>query len=178
MRGFKILLVLVGVTIFLMVLSGIIEQVNYSLKEITLANIEIPEELDLKKTIEHLNKQQMDSMLKIEVTKAKIEVLGSGMGGYAFYMWHQPLEKGEIYIRAFEITKEIPIGNPELSDETRNLINSLSNTYQVYKGVYLIHEGALEIYYPVRFELWFRSAETGKEKKLTEKSYLIDGWDR
>ena len=27
-------------------------------------------------------------------------------------------------------------------------------------------------------ELWFKSETSGIEKKLTEKNYVIDGWDR
>jgi hypothetical protein len=50
--------------------------------------------------------------------------------------------------------------------------------FELYKGNTVIEEGTFEKYYPVRFELWFKSAQDGTEKKLTEKRYIIDGWDR
>ena len=94
-------------------------------------------------------------------------------------MWHKPTEKGEIYIKAFETTKHRRLSESKLISRTKNTITELSDHYKVFTGRTVIDEGTFEKYYPARFELWFKSeTDDGTEKKLTEKSYLIDGWDR
>ena len=94
-------------------------------------------------------------------------------------MWHKPTEKGEIYIKAFEITKNQRLSEWKLTNRTKNTITELSNDFKVFTGRTVIDEGTFEKFYPARFELWFKSATDGNRKrKLTEKSYLIDGWDR
>ena len=93
-------------------------------------------------------------------------------------MWHRPTEKGEIYIKAFELTQNIQLSEWKLSNRTRNKISELGDNYKLYDGNTVIVEGTFKNYYPTRFELWFKSESSEIEKKLTEKNYVIDGWDR
>ena len=141
-------------------------------------NIKIPENLNFDKPIESLTYQQIDSLTNIEVNDDKIVVIGDGYSGYDFYMWHKPTEKGELYIKAFELTQNIQLSELELSTRTENEITELGENYKLYIGNSLIYEGTFANYYPVRFELWFKPKNSEIEKKLTEKNYVIDGWDR
>ncbi|MCH4824552.1 hypothetical protein ML462_15370 [Gramella lutea] len=137
-----------------------------------------PKNFNFKKPIEYLDYHQLDSLKRLKIETAKIEVIGSGYSGYDFYMWHRPIEKGEIYIKAFELTENSPISLEKLSSRTNNKIETTGKNFKLYHGFTVIDEGTFEEYYPVRFELWFKQDKTNQEKKLTEKKYLIDGWDR
>ena len=147
-------------------------------EETKFYNIEIPNKLNFEKPIEFLKNQQIDSLKKIKVDNEKILIIGNGYSGYDFYMWHKPIEKGEIYIKAYELTQNIQLSEWKLSTRTKNTISELSDNYELYEGNTVIDEGTFGNYYPTRFELWFKSETSGIEKKLTEKNYVIDGWDR
>jgi hypothetical protein len=175
-----LLKLILGISIFLACLIGIgfliLTVEDY--QESKFHNIEIPESLKFEKTIESLTNKQIDSLENINVEKNKILVIGKGYIGYSFYMWHKPIEKGEIFIKAFELTQKTQISDKELKNKTTNKITEFNENHKLYSGYSLIYEGTFENFYPVRFELWFKSENTGIEKKLAEKKYLIDGWDR
>jgi len=169
--SFSLLVVLFIVWLF-------IEMGNDNDSDKPFLNIEIPSNLKFKKPIEYLSHQEIDSLKKLEVDESKVLVVGTGYSGYDFYMWHKPTEKGELYIKAFELTQNTQLSEWKLSARTKNVINELGEDYRLYIGRTVIDEGTFEHYYPTRFELWFKSLETGSEKKLAEEKYLIDGWDR
>ena len=171
---FLILAIIIGIVIISFI--GLLSYDSY--QESKFYNIEIPENLKFEKPIEFLTNSQIDSLKKLKVNDDKLIVIGSGYGGYNFYMWHKPIEKGDIYIKAFELTQKVRLSEWKLSNRTKNTITKLSNEYQLYQGSTVIDEGTFQNFYPTRFELWFKSEKSDIEKKLTEKSYLIDGWDR
>ena len=171
---FLILAIIIGIVIISFI--GLLSYDSY--QESKFYNIEIHENLKFEKPIEFLTNSQIDSLKKLKVNDDKLIVIGSGYGGYNFYMWHKPIEKGDIYIKAFELTQKVRLSEWKLSNRTKNTITKLSNEYQLYQGSTVIDEGTFENFYPTRFELWFKSEKSDIEKKLTEKSYLIDGWDR
>ncbi len=140
--------------------------------------IKIPETMNFEKPVEFLTNSQIDSLESIDVKQAKIVVIGNGYNGYDFYMWHKPTEKGEILIKAFELTQNVQLSEEKLTERTKNEITDLDNVYKLYKGSSVIYEGSFSNFYPTQFELWFKSKSSGIEKKLAEKNYLIDGWDR
>lgn len=150
----------------------------YSWLDRKFSNIEIPKELKYDKPVSYLNHSQIDSLMNLEVNSDKIEVIGTGYGGYDFYMWHKTKENGELFVKAFEITSETELSETKLSKRTRNKVFKKSDKFQIYKGMTVIDEGTFEKFYPVRFELWFKASDDGEETILTKKFYLIDGWDR
>ena len=173
MKILKIIFKTIGLLILIpiFILGGILIYDSYYESKFT--NIDIPENMRFEKPNKELGDFNINSL-----TKDKIEVTGNGYFGYNFYMWHKPTEKGEVFIKAIELTKNIILSEHELENRTKNEISQLSNNYVLYEGESLIYEGTFEQFYPVRFEMWFRSKETGTERKLAEKKYLIDGWDR
>ena len=168
------ILILIGLFIGWIIIVLFVEDYE----ETKFYNIQIPKNLAFEKPIEFLTNQQIDSLKEITVTEEKILVIGDGYSGYDFYMWHRPTEKGEIYIKAFELTQNIQLSEWKLSNRTRNKISELGDNYKLYEGNTVIDEGTFKNYYPTRFELWFKSKSSEIEKKLTEKNYVIDGWDR
>lgn len=141
-------------------------------------DIQIPTDMNFERPTESLTYHQKDSLKTLNVNEEKIVVTGDGYNGYTFYMWHKADEKGEIYIKAFELTQDVPLSKEKLIERTKKEISEISNKFEMYEGNSVIYEGTFAKYYPTRFELWFKSASSGIEKKLAEKKYLIDGWDR
>ena len=175
-----ILKITLGISIFLacFVGIGILMSKYENYQESKFHNIQIPKNLKIEKTIKSLTNQQLDSIKRIKVYKDKIIIIGNGLSSYNFFIWHKSKEKGEIFIKAFELTQNIQLSELELYNGTKKEITELNNQFNFYKGNSTIYEGTFGDFYPTRFELWFKSEKTGIEKKMTEKSYLIDGWDR
>jgi hypothetical protein len=178
MKILKIILISLGLLVLVAIGLFFGSIWYYSWQDSKFYDIEIPEGENYQKPTEYLNNKQLDSLKNLAVDSERIEIIGTGYDGYDFYMWHKPTEMGEIYIKAFELTKNQRLSEWKLTNRTKNTITELSDNFKVYTGRTVIDEGTFEKYYPVRFELWFKSEKDGAEKKLTEKSYLIDGWDR
>lgn len=162
--------------LILLAMAGIGEGCGNSDSKFT--NVVIPNELNITKPLDSLTSWQIDSVLNLEVNQEQILVVGSGYTGYDFFMWHKPVEKGELYIKAIELTQNIVLSEEKLFEQTKNSIQDIDTEYKLYRGSSVIYEGTFEEYYPVIFELWFRSSESGHKVKLAESKYLIDGWDR
>jgi len=105
MRVFKTIVLSIGLIMMAAILFLFGSILFFSWKDSQFYNIDTKDGLIYNKPIEYLNETQIDSLELITVNSEKILVIGSGYGGYDFYMWHKPTEKGEIYIKAYEISK-------------------------------------------------------------------------
>ena len=175
--------ILIGILILFILFIGAIfwlffEIANENQGDEKFNNIEIPEKWNFEKPTLYLSNRQIDSLERLKIVKSKILIIGNGYSSYDFYMWHKPTEKGELYIKAFELTQNVRLSEWKLNNRTKNKITELSDNHRLFIGNTVIDEGTFEHFYPTRFELWFKSESTGIEKKLTEKNYVIDGWDR
>ena len=101
-------------------------------------------------------------------------------GLYKYEAWVNPGEKGFVFIKAYEITKEIPLSADQLKQRTLRGVGYSDNPKQFFRadGDITIFEGDWGQYYGARFELWFAPATGAPERKLLERSYKIDGWMR
>ena len=100
-----------------------------------------------------------------------------GMYKYDFY--YGPLPAGEIFLRCFEVTENIPLSEDRLEERSRVEIDSTTSfTRLVNKQEFTIYEGDWEDYYAARVEVWYRNAATKQEQKLLEKVYRVEGWMR
>lgn len=140
-------------------------------------NSKFKNSLNLPKTKETRSFNQLEDLYKISTTKDSLIVNGDGYSGYQFLIFHKPLEKGNLFIKAFEMTTNTPLSVEEnLKEKTTIKIDSISNKTKMFKRTATIYEGTMGKFYPARFELWFKSKK--KEIKLLDKEYMIDGWDR
>ncbi|WP_348636566.1 hypothetical protein QLS71_015380 [Mariniflexile litorale] len=59
-------------------------------------------------------------------------------------------------------------------------INNTNDTIKKFstKDDFTIYEGDWGKPYGARFEVWFKPDNGGKEVKLLEKNYIIEGWMR
>lgn len=100
-------------------------------------------------------------------------------GQYKYDFYYGQLPSGEVFLRCFEVTGNIPLSEDRLREQSRVTIPSRTQFGQVVgKQAFTIYEGDWEDYYAARIEVWFRNAETNEEQKLLEKVYRVDGWMR
>ncbi len=108
---------------------------------------------------------------------------GSQGGIYTYDFYYDPLPAGEIYLKCFEVTEDIPLSEHSwptpISKSSRVEIQpTTSFSKLVDKQEFTIHEGVWGDYYAARIEVWFKDAATKQEKKLLEKVYRVEGWER
>ena len=122
---------------------------------------------------------------KIEVvdsldTKTYLQIWNDFQGGlYKYDFYYGSLGPGEVFLRCFEVTSNIPLSEDRLIEQSRVKISPQKQFGKVVnKQSFTIYEGDWEDYYAARIEVWFRSAETKKESKLMEKVYRVEGWMR
>lgn len=113
-------------------------------------------------------------------TDTYLQVWSDFQGGmYMYDLYYATLPEGEIFLRCYEATKNIPLSEERILEESRVSINpTTSFSKLVSRKRFTIYEGDWEDYYAARIEVWHRNAETKQEMKLTEKVYRVDGWMR
>ncbi|MHC4395865.1 MAG: hypothetical protein ACYS1A_09440 [Planctomycetota bacterium] len=104
---------------------------------------------------------------------------GYGQGIYKATGYINPMQKGYIYIKAFDKKT----GKPLSEARTRNKVEypgwseDPSKQYY-YQFEFTIYEGDWSHPYPAAFELWFHPDDSGPERKLIETTRKICGWQR
>lgn len=98
--------------------------------------------------------------------------------GYTIHAYVNPGENGQIYLKAFEATKNTPLDADYLPQSSRRSAAWLGNreTQYLYQSEFFVGEGGWNNSYPVRLELWFTPSSGGPERKLIEKTFLVSGW--
>lgn len=103
-------------------------------------------------------------------------------GLYTYAVWTRRIEKGKIYLKAFEVTENEPLSVDRLKErsiiEVYNPTDSIVKSSMKNETEFTIYEGDWGKPYAARFELWFKPDNGGKERKLLEKNYEIEGWQR
>lgn len=110
-----------------------------------------------------------------------LQIYNDFQGGIYLYDFHYTaLPAGEIFLRCYEATENIPLSPKVIPAKSKVEIaaTDYSFTQLVNKQEFTIYEGAWGDYYAARIEVWHRSATTGKEIKLMEKIYRVEGWQR
>ena len=100
-------------------------------------------------------------------------------GMYMYDFYHPAIERGEIFLRCYEATENIPLSEERISAASRVRISSTTSFSKVVeKQNFTIYPGDWGDYYAARIEVWYKNAKTGKERKLMEKVYRVEGWQR
>ena len=101
-------------------------------------------------------------------------------GGMYLYDLHYPaLTEGAIFLRCYEATQDIPLSESRLKKASTVSIPATQAFSQVVnRQAFTIYEGDWGDFYAVRVEVWHKDRQTGKETKLLEKLYAMDGWQR
>ena len=105
-------------------------------------------------------------------------------GNYKYDFYYGALPAGEISLRCYEATKDIRLSaqtpwGDRIYESSKVAIDSTSSFSKlVNKQRFTIYEGDWGDYYVARIEVWHKDAKTGKETKLMEKVYRVEGWMR
>ena len=105
---------------------------------------------------------------------------GIQSGIYEAAVWCNPGEMGTIYLKAFEITKGTPLSVIRLKTSSSCISGWSGDPQEQFFSAmnFTIYEGRWEQYYGARFEVWFQPDSDKPERKLFEKNYRIQGWER
>jgi len=110
-----------------------------------------------------------------------IELFEQGQPGiYGVRVWANPEESGMIYIKAFEVTKNTPLSVSRLKKYSNEWIGYSDDKSELFltNGKITIYEGDWGDPYAARFEVWFNPDSGEEERKLLEKVFKIEGWQR
>ena len=109
-----------------------------------------------------------------------LTIWNSFQGGiYTYDFYYGPLSSGEIYLKCFEVTENLPLSEERIAESSKVLINSTSSFEKlVSRQEFTIYEGDWGDYYAARIEVWYRDSVTKEERKLLEKVYRVEGWMR
>ncbi len=118
-------------------------------------------------------------------TDTYLQIWNDFQGGiYKYDFYYGPLPAGEVFLRCYESTKNIRLSaktawGDRIYESSKVAIDSTSSFSKlVNKQVFTIYEGDWGDYYAARIEVWHKDAKTGKETKLMEKVYRVEGWMR
>ena len=96
-------------------------------------------------------------------------------GIYNYFTNYKPTEKGNFYIKAFEVTSNDHLSAERMKISSKVSVENLEP--KLYSGEFTIYEGSWGDKYGARIELWFEPLK-GKDYKITERNYIVEGWMR
>lgn len=100
-------------------------------------------------------------------------------GMYLYDFYYPSLPSGDIFLRGYEVTKNIPLHLERLEPHSTVSIDSTATFSQLVDNqTFTLYYGDWGDFYAARFEVWHRNAVTGEETKLLEKIYRVEGWMR
>lgn len=109
-----------------------------------------------------------------------LQIWNDFQGGMYTYDFHYPaIEEGEIFLRCYEATKNKPLSSERIAKASKVAVPSTTSFSKLVEGqCFTIYPGDWGDYYAARIEVWHRDTKTGKERKLMEKVYRVEGWQR
>jgi hypothetical protein len=100
-------------------------------------------------------------------------------GLYEYDLWLSKIEKGAVYLKIYEITHNDRLSEKDITTYSTVKVENSSDSIQRFGTInhFTIYEGDWGKPYAARFEVWYKP-NNGVEKKLTQKNYIIEGWQR
>ena len=140
----------------------------------------IPENIDLNiPKGERFSDGYSEANPDMAITKPDFEIYNTSLPGiYELVVWINNIEKGTVYLKAYEVTGEYPLSTYQVQQNSAINISKLKDEIQEFgPSTFTISEGDWGQSYAARFEVWFLPDETNKaERKLMEKTYKIEGY--
>jgi len=101
-------------------------------------------------------------------------------GIYDVEGWLNPGEPGVVYLRAYEVTKGTRLSADRLYEKSNERIgwSDTPSELFLYNSHITIYEGDWGQPYAARFEVWFKPDGGGAERKLFERVFKVEGWQR
>lgn len=107
-----------------------------------------------------------------------LEGMQPGIYGVAYSL--NPGEAGAVYLKAFEVTQGTPLSEDRLEAASETRMTWSADPAEKFgaKSGFTIYEGDWGKPYAARFEVWFKPDSKAPERKLAERIYKIEGWQR
>jgi hypothetical protein len=102
----------------------------------------------------------------------------SGLYGVAYAL--NPGEPGFVYLKAFEVTKGTPLSVDSLAEASKTRMTWSTEPSERFgaKAGFTLYEGDWGKPYAARFQVWFKPDSGKTERKLAERIFKIEGWQR
>lgn len=145
-------------------------------------NLTIPTNIQLNNPIDlTTDYRRPDSMLSVTNTNTDLLLYNSFQPGlYEYTFYTGKIESGIVYLKAYEITQEYALSTDRLPERSSVRVYNPTDSVMKFrtKSNFTIYEGDWGKPYAARFEVWFKSDYGGQERKLFQKNYKIEGWQR
>jgi hypothetical protein len=145
-------------------------------------NLELPENVELNYPVDlAMDETRPDSFDIKEFTETDFQLYNSLQPGlYQYDLWLKSNIGGTIYLKVFEITKNIRLSKSRLQDASELSVISTNNEVKRFSTShhFTIYEGDFGQPYGARFEVWLIPQNGREEFKILEKNYVIEGWMR
>lgn len=101
-------------------------------------------------------------------------------GLYEYDIWLDNTAHGTVYLKAYEITKNTPLSTDRLLKASAVKVANTTGELQKFgtSNHFTIYEGDWGKPYAARFEVWFKPDSGGADRKIMEKTFIIEGWQR
>ena len=118
-----------------------------------------------------------DNAKKAESSNADFKLFDGSQGGIYKYQATVSIEEdGEVYLRAYEVTKGTRLSPERMKQRTLEKVTG-KGEHTIGAGKHFtIYEGEWGKYYAARLEIWFVPANGRRPKKLKEKLFKVQGW--
>jgi len=105
---------------------------------------------------------------------------GMQPGIYSVVYSLNPGEPGSVYLKAFEVTNGTALSVERLEAKSKTRMTWSANSSEKFgaKAGFTIYEGDWGKPYAARFEVWFSPDSGESERKLAERIFKIEGWQR
>lgn len=145
-------------------------------------NLKIPDAIATENPKEFPSIDESSDSLQFQVkTHADFQLYKAGQPGQFVYdVWINKIESGTIYLKAYEITNESPLSEENLLGKSRITIENKTDSIKKFpnRDYFTIEEGDWGHPYAARFEVWFKPDNGSQQRKLMQKNYIIQGWQR
>ncbi|RQO40812.1 hypothetical protein DBR39_07695 [Chryseobacterium sp. KBW03] len=134
-------------------------------------NIKFEKPLKLNDAKDKINTNQQDFIL--------YDYFQSGI--YKYDLFLNKIEKGKVYLKIFEITKNQKLSERSIKEESQIEVENKTDELKKFelKDEFTIFEGDWGQFYGARIEVWFKPDDINKpERKLMIKNYIVQGWMR
>jgi hypothetical protein len=105
---------------------------------------------------------------------------GMQPGIYGVVYSLNPGEPGSVYLKAFEVTNGTPLSVDRLEAKSKTRMTWSADPSELFgaKAGFTIYEGDWGKPYAARFEVWFKPDSGKADRKLAERIFKIEGWQR
>jgi hypothetical protein len=181
------------ITFLLLIICIIINLIIYIIGGISLwaigrdgfaDDLKIPDNIQLTLPLAENDKTRLNSSSKHifnNENEIYFDLRKSIQPGIYFYeIWMNFQKAGKIYLKAYEVSKNISLSSESLKKETLCKVKFSSDASELFffSKEFFIFEGDWGKPYAARFEIWFISDSDINEIKIYEKNFKIEGWQR